>query len=79
MNKESTIASGQLFFLIIKFEIGVDILSLPYQMRYLFKQKSPKKAVPFVVLASCCIAYLPQRREDFELIGSIANNSAYIS
>lgn len=32
MNKESTIASGQLFFLIIKFEIGVDILSLPYQM-----------------------------------------------
>lgn len=32
MNKESTITQGQLFFLIIKFEIGVVILSLPYQM-----------------------------------------------
>ncbi|KYG96126.1 GerAB/ArcD/ProY family transporter [Paenibacillus jamilae] len=49
-----------------------------YGISYLFKQKSHKKAVPFVVLASCCIAYLPQRREDFELIGSIANNSAYL-
>ncbi|WP_225999627.1 GerAB/ArcD/ProY family transporter [Paenibacillus sp. BJ-4] len=48
-----------------------------YGISYLLKQKSHKKAVPFVVLSSCIIAYWPQRREDFELIGSIANNSAY--
>ncbi|EHS56719.1 GerAB/ArcD/ProY family transporter [Paenibacillus kribbensis] len=49
-----------------------------YGISYLLKQKSHKKAVPFVVLASCIIAYWPQQREDFELISSIANNSAYI-
>ncbi|MDQ0492166.1 hypothetical protein QOZ95_000313 [Paenibacillus brasilensis] len=48
-----------------------------YGISYLLKQKSHKKEVPFVVLASCIIAYWPQRREDFELIGFIANNSAY--
>ncbi|MGG4219684.1 GerAB/ArcD/ProY family transporter [Paenibacillus jamilae] len=49
-----------------------------YGIGYLLKQKNHRKAVPYVVLASCIIAYWPQQREEFNLIGSIANNSAYI-
>lgn len=37
MNKETTITRGQLFLLIMKFEIGVDILSLPYRIHLLSK------------------------------------------
>ncbi|WKL05296.1 hypothetical protein Q0F98_37630 [Paenibacillus amylolyticus] len=38
MNKETTITRGQLFLLIMKFEIGVDILSL--LIGYIFCQKA---------------------------------------
>ncbi|ETT36139.1 MULTISPECIES: GerAB/ArcD/ProY family transporter [Paenibacillus] len=48
-----------------------------YGISYLFKQKHHKKAVPYVVLASCIIAYLPQQKEKLELISTIANRSAY--
>lgn len=48
-----------------------------YGISYLFKQKHHKKAVPYVVLASCVLAYLPQQREKLELISTIANRSAY--
>ncbi|KJD44390.1 GerAB/ArcD/ProY family transporter [Paenibacillus terrae] len=48
-----------------------------YGLGYLFKQKNHKQAVPFVVFVSCIIACIPQKREDFDLVGTIANNSAY--
>lgn len=37
MSKESTVTRGQLFFMIMKFEIGVDILSLPYRIHLIAK------------------------------------------
>ncbi|WP_440119377.1 GerAB/ArcD/ProY family transporter [Paenibacillus sp. QZ-Y1] len=46
-------------------------------LSYLFKQKNHKKAVPYVVLTSCIIAYLPQEKANIEMISTIANNSAY--
>ncbi|MFC9708636.1 endospore germination permease [Paenibacillus sp. NPDC056933] len=48
-----------------------------YGLSYLFKQKDHKKAVPYIVIASCLIAYLPQQQEQLELISTIANRSAY--
>ncbi|WP_025680867.1 GerAB/ArcD/ProY family transporter [Paenibacillus massiliensis] len=48
-----------------------------YGIAYLCKLKSHKNVVPFVVLASCTIASLPQRQEDLEAISTIANQSAY--
>ncbi|WP_028592683.1 GerAB/ArcD/ProY family transporter [Paenibacillus massiliensis] len=48
-----------------------------YGIAYLCKLKSHKNVVPFVVLASCIIASLPQRQEDLEAISTIANQSAY--
>jgi len=48
-----------------------------YGIAYLCKLKSHKNVVPFVVLASCIIASLPQRQEYLEAISTIANQSAY--
>lgn len=48
-----------------------------YGLSYLLKQKNHRKSVPYIVIASCVIAYLPQQQEHLDLIGSIANNSAY--
>ncbi|RAW12790.1 MULTISPECIES: GerAB/ArcD/ProY family transporter [Paenibacillus] len=49
-----------------------------YGLGYLFKQKNHKKAVPYVVIASCIIAYLPQQQENLEMVSTDANKSAYL-
>lgn len=51
--------------------------SASFGLSYLFKQTNHKKAVAYVVVASCIIAYLPQERETVELISTIADHSAH--